>query len=319
MYKNYFTHLILMLLLLFSNVLVAQDSENSSNTNNTSELEVDNVPNDSINLALSDDATLSGSESNGRGPLEAILYDPAINDYVITTDWNEYGVGYTENIGQPDINNAFFWQVDWSVPKAVNYITIGGSYENQPQPNTLWRISYLNNGAWTILEEGQGGWIDSGIFVWGGRTETPITIEGLRVQLYSDGQNDLVSILVRGRGGLSNNINDTITETKATLIQYLQVSPNLSLSEFESEAQNKMKLFPNPSSNETFISFGSVKTIEVIEIFDLGGRLVRRIRGNNREMESKRINIQGLSEGVYYITAIDNSGIRHQEKFIVSH
>ncbi|GGD74282.1 hypothetical protein GCM10011412_09920 [Maribacter cobaltidurans] len=182
---------------------------------------VDNTANASINLALLSDAIVQGSVEGGRGVPKDILFDPTTNDYFQATPFNEYGVAYQENLGTVGIQDAFTWRVDWISSKMVNYITFGGVFPNQPQPNTLWRISYRSGNTWTILEEGQGGWLDSGIYEWGGSTETPIQIDGLRVQIYSDGTNDLVSIHLRGRGGVSNSTDDSNTEPKATLIQYL--------------------------------------------------------------------------------------------------
>ncbi len=76
----------------------------------------DNDPDDSINLALLDEAILSGSVSNGRGTPDAILYDPLLQDYRMRTNWNEYGVNFGENLGRPDADNGFLWQVDISLP-----------------------------------------------------------------------------------------------------------------------------------------------------------------------------------------------------------
>jgi len=180
-----------------------------------------NVPDDTINLALLSEAGLSGSVSNGRGTPETILYDPSIDDYYIKSSYNEYGVTYGVNLGTPDVDNGFEWQVNWPGPKYINYITFGGTYVNQPQPNTMWRISYRNLGNWTTLDEGQGGWIDSGIYEWGGGTENPIEADAIRVQLYSDGIHDVIHIHLRARGGVSNATNDSTTTPKATLIQYL--------------------------------------------------------------------------------------------------
>lgn len=275
----------------------------------------DNDPDDSINLALLDDATLSGSVSNGRGTPDAILYDPAIDDYFIRTDWNEYGVAFNENLGTPDADNGFLWQVDWETPKLMNYVTIGGTYSNQPQPNSLWRISYLNDGLWTILEAGQGGWIDSGIYLWDGRNGPALTAEALRVQVYSDGSNDLVSIHLRGRGGLSNRIDDRSTTTKATLIQYL---PALTPAEIRNAVtKDEMRISPNPSSGKTLLSFEEAKDIEAIEIFDLTGRLVQQIKGGKIDKDGKQIFVYGLPNGIYNIKAIANSGMLYQAKLII--
>ncbi|MFC0604287.1 PKD domain-containing protein [Winogradskyella pulchriflava] len=198
---------------------------------------VTNVPDENINLALLDDATLSGSVPTGagRGTPLAILYDPLINDYRTRTAWNEYGVSYNQNLGRPVADEGFFWRVDWAAPKAVNYVTIGGTYPNQPQPNALWKVEYMSNGQWTTLEEGQGGWIDSGIYEWDGTAGAPIIADAMRVQVYSDGNSDLVSIHLRGRGGISNNINDSATTPKATLFMYLPptVDPGFPTADFD--------------------------------------------------------------------------------------
>lgn len=181
-----------------------------------------NAPDELINLALLPSARLEGSITNGRGSLKEILYDPRINAYFVATDYNEYGVHYMENIGTPDVNDAFTWEVTWPTSKYVNYITFGGAYANQPQSQTMWEISYFNNGNWIILESGQGGWIDGGIYEWGGVEQVPITTQGIRVKAYSDGTNDVVSIHFRGRGGTSlAEADDSATQPKASLIQYL--------------------------------------------------------------------------------------------------
>ncbi|WP_439152381.1 PQQ-dependent sugar dehydrogenase [Winogradskyella sp.] len=190
-----------------------------------------NAPDDMINLALLPSARLAGSVTNGRGSLEEILYDPRIENYYTSTDYNEYGVHYMQNLGTPDINDAFNWEVTWPTEKYVNYITFGGAYLNQPQPNSMWEISYFSDGNWVTLDSGQGGWINGGIFEWGGGTQTPVETLGVRVQIFSDGNYDLVSIHLRGRGGTSLiEADDSATTPKAALIQYLSPGNNCGIS-----------------------------------------------------------------------------------------
>ncbi|MDB9782482.1 PQQ-dependent sugar dehydrogenase [Winogradskyella sp.] len=186
-------------------------------------LETINSPDKNINLALLASAEVTGSLNSRRGEPLDILWDPRINDYFKVTDNNLYGATFGENLGTISINDAFTWQVNWSSPKLINYVTFGGVTvnQNQNQPNTLWKISYYNEGTWQTLDQGQGGWIDQGIYQYDGRAQTPITAEALKVELYSDGINDVVSIHLRGRGGVSFERDDSGTETKATLIQYL--------------------------------------------------------------------------------------------------
>ncbi len=193
----------------------------------------DNNPNPMSNLALLPSATVVGSVGSGdpgRGTPEEILYDPMTNGYKMYSQYAEYGWPYNYNAGLVDEANGFFLHVEWPNPKFINYMTIGGAYSSQPQPNTMWRVSYLRAGTWHTLDQGQGGWIDGGIYEWGGATQTPILAEAVKVVLYSDGSNDLFSIHLRGRGGNSgvgdanpNNpyYNDVDTEPKATLFQFV--------------------------------------------------------------------------------------------------
>ncbi|WP_339614639.1 fibronectin type III domain-containing protein [uncultured Winogradskyella sp.] len=182
-----------------------------------------NLTDDSINLALLTEATISGSVVNGRGNPTDILYDPVLMNYRTITDFNQYGVLFRESLGTPNAENGFNWQANWPNIKNINYITFGGSYNNQPQVNTQWRISYREDGIWTILEEGIGGWVhDEGIYEWGGSSTNPIKADALRVQLFSDGFTEVKSIHLRGRGGSSSQASDdSATTPKATLIQYL--------------------------------------------------------------------------------------------------
>lgn len=175
-----------------------------------------------VNLALAEDVTLSGNAgTDARGEPNHILYDPATATYAVKSDWNEYGVAGDLNLGVVDIDNAFYWMAEWEAPRLVNYITFGGCYPNQPQAQTLWQVEYRLGDEWAILESGQGGWLTNGIFVWGGEDQSPITVDAIRVRIYSAESNDLVSIHLRARGGISNRTNDSATTPKATLIQFI--------------------------------------------------------------------------------------------------
>ncbi len=197
-------------------------------------IDITNNPNPMSNLALLPSAVVTGTVGPnadvGRGAPNEILYDPMIHAYKTYSQYAEYGWPYQSNAGTVDETNGFFLNVEWPNPKFVNYITIGGAYSSQPQTDTMWRVSYLREGNWITLDQGKGGWIKSGIYQWGGSTQTPIFAEAIKVVLYSDGINDLVSIHLRGRGGNSGvgdhnpgnpYYNDVNTQTKATLFQFL--------------------------------------------------------------------------------------------------
>lgn len=196
--------------------------------------DIENNPNPMSNLALLPSAVNSGftgpGMEQGRGTPYEILYEPLTGEYKTFSQYAEYGVKYQYNQGQVDVDDGFFWRVDWPNPKFVNYVTIGGSYSGQSQEYTMWRVSYLREGNWITIDEGQGGWISGGTFQWGGNQQVPIYAEALRVQLYSDGIHDVNSIHIRGRGASSGagnnapnnpNLNDINSEPKATLVQFV--------------------------------------------------------------------------------------------------
>jgi hypothetical protein len=176
------------------------------------------------NLLLASNAYTESNASNWgtpRGKVKDLFYNSVNRRYAVKADWNEFGVPYGLNIGKITEANAFYWRTSWPTHVKANYISLGGAYPNQPQPYTMWKIEYLNNGVWNVLSSGQGGWIDGGIFTWGGASTTPIRFNSIRVKLYSDGINDVVSPHFRARGGVSNNVDDSGTEPKAAIVSLI--------------------------------------------------------------------------------------------------
>ncbi|WP_299123086.1 PQQ-dependent sugar dehydrogenase [uncultured Winogradskyella sp.] len=227
-----------------------------------------NDPNPIINLALLHSAQLNGSvgQGSGRGTPLDILYDPSVEDYKVTSQFSEYGVSFNHNLGTVDAENGFFWQVDWPNPKFVNYITFGGAYPNQPQPNTMWRVSYLRDGVWITIEEGQGGWINNStgnnwsdipIYEWDGTNEAPKVAEAIRLQLFSDGTNDLVSIHLRGRGGNTQFSNgaDIGTEPKASLMQFLPFNDYTTIDSIVAGSQSSCNPNDNTYTQDLIVSY----------------------------------------------------------------
>jgi len=192
----------------------------------------DNSPDPNVNLALLDEATVSGSVPEGiaRGKPEDILWDPVKQDFAYSSEYHEYGIPFGDKLFATK-DNPFYWMVEWQTPKNINYITIGGAYENQPQPNTPWAIQYWDseNEKWIDVPKahngweadtlnGVGGWINNGVFQWRGLE--PIVTTKLRIIAYCDTTDEFVdndtlkSIHFRGTNG----------EVKSVLIQYLDFS-----------------------------------------------------------------------------------------------
>ncbi|WP_339614640.1 PQQ-dependent sugar dehydrogenase [uncultured Winogradskyella sp.] len=217
-----------------------------------------NSPDTNINLALLPSAQVEGSETGGRGTPKEILYDPRIDDYYVTTDRNEYGVGLEENLGTIDIDDAFEWKVSWQTAKNINYITFGGIYPSsgQNQPNTNWKISYKYNNVWSTLDEGQGGWLDGGIFEWGSILQSPILADEVKVQAFSNGMNEVDRVSFTGRGGISTiSGDDSATFPKASLFQYLPLPTECTIISITVSNQTDCQSVDNNYTQELILEY----------------------------------------------------------------
>ena len=267
----------------------------------TNQINAQNSPDDTINLALLGDAVVTGNIVNGRGIPKEILYDPATDKYTTVTGFNEFGVEYAENMGLPVRGNGLNWQVEWSSAKNINYITFGGTYPNQPQPNTSWAISYYDGSVWTTLDQGTGGWIDSGIYEWGGSSQQPIMATKLLLELYSNGVNDLVSVHLRGRGGISTYADDSSTSPKACLVQYL--SPT---SDTQAPTAPTLSITANTDTTADLIWSGATDDTGVTGYKVFKGGVLEATLGNVNAYQ-----VTGLTAGTTYgftATALDAEG-----------
>ena len=161
-----------------------------------------NTPDSLVNLALN--AKLSGSIVNGRGIPSDIIYNLNTDKFLTPSTHEEYGVSYKATINA----NEFTYSMQWDEPILVNYITFAGSYENQPQPNTGWKISVLVDGEFQVLDEGVGGWVNNGIFEWKSENLQPIKIDAIVFEVTTTSK----SFHLRGRKD---------SDIKAVLVQLL--------------------------------------------------------------------------------------------------
>ena len=86
-----------------------------------------NMPNPLVNLALTQDATVSGNApEGGRGIPEDMLWDPSTNDWATESDWHEYGMAFYDMMAATE-EDPLWWQVEWSTAKNINYGSSGES------------------------------------------------------------------------------------------------------------------------------------------------------------------------------------------------
>ncbi|HCO94694.1 MAG TPA: hypothetical protein DIU00_12215 [Phycisphaerales bacterium] len=164
------------------------------------------IPESVNNLLL--EADLSGNlksfEKGLRGAVDHIVYDNQTGKFMKESQWHEYGVGYGEDLGIVAEDKGAWWMARWDKPVKANLIVLSGVYDNQPQPNTAWKIELLREGRWHVHARGVGGWYNGGRYVWGGPETEAITFDALRVSTFSkDKQTSIGSIHYRGEEGIS--------------------------------------------------------------------------------------------------------------------
>ncbi|PQO31011.1 dehydrogenase [Bremerella cremea] len=143
-------------------------------------------------------------EAGKRGQPRDLIYLPQAKKFLANSQWHEIGVGGGSELGVLNESKAVTLSATWKEPVSVNFITLSGSYPNQPQPDTAWRIEAKIDGVWQTLERGVGGWYDSGRYVWGWPGAVSIPMEGFRVRIFSPNEKTPVrSIHFRGEEGFS--------------------------------------------------------------------------------------------------------------------
>lgn len=139
-----------------------------------------------------------------RGAADHMIYDPQRAKFVKPSQYNEYGVGFNQDLGIVPEQHPASWMAEWTEPVRVNLILLTGTYPNQPQPKTAWKIEIRRDGRWKTHARGVGGWYDRGRYVWGGLETEPIAIDAVRVSVFSkDDATPIKSIHFRGELGRS--------------------------------------------------------------------------------------------------------------------
>jgi inosine-uridine nucleoside N-ribohydrolase len=139
-----------------------------------------------------------------RGAADHMIYDLQRAEFVKPSQYNEYGVGFQQDLGVVPEDKAAWWMAEWTEPVQANLIVLSGVYPNQPQPDTAWKIEIRQDGHWTTHAAGVGGWYDRGRYVWGGVAIEPIALDAIRVSVFSkDDATPIKSIHFRGEAGRS--------------------------------------------------------------------------------------------------------------------
>ncbi len=158
------------------------------------------------NLLL--DAKVSGNieslDKGLRGVPDHMIFDLQQGAFAKVSQWHEYGVGFRAELGVVDEEHPVWWMAEWPQPVRVNLLALSGTYDNQPQPTTAWKIEFRREGRWMTHARGVGDWYDRGYYFWGGPGAEPQTMDALRVSVFSrDDKTPIQSVHFRGEPGKS--------------------------------------------------------------------------------------------------------------------
>ena len=80
------------------------------------------------------------------------------------------------------------------------------------------------------------------------------------------------------------------------------------------QVSQAVRLYPNPSNERVFVA--SDADLQAIKLYDITGRLVRRITiyGTTTELD-----VKDLDDGIYFIQAIHSDGNTSTQKFVITH
>ena len=337
-----------------------------------------NTKNEMVNLALLDEAVVSSNltpenHPNGRGQPADMLFNPAklvlgtdppvYGDFNETgTNWGEFGYDWDYHAGVVLYEEPFYWQVEFAVPKNINYFTWGGTYPNQPEPDAMWAVEYWDGAAWVELVSGIGTDRDAGEYLYDSNglvydftgigvdsltnstwlSEEPIQTKKFRLAVWDD-TFDLWSFHIRGRGGRTDNWDETVwrryynpdspegtlggadgipSTFKAILLQYRDVSAMA----IESEDLVKPTEFaldqnyPNPFNPQTNIQFTIQKSGHVrLDVYNIRGQKVAVVVNETMPSGIHQVtfNAESLSSGIYYYQLKTDQGIITKKMMLI--
>jgi len=139
-----------------------------------------------------------------RGGVRDMIFDIRKGAFVRASQWHEYGVGFGKEMGIVPESKPAWWMARWARPVSAKMIVLSGTYPNQPQPETCWKIEVGLRGKWTTHARGKGGWYNKDRYVWGGPAARPLEMDAIRISVFSkDDKTPIKSIHFRGEKGIS--------------------------------------------------------------------------------------------------------------------
>ncbi len=229
-------------------------------------------------------------------------YDGNRPKRIIQTASNEYLLS-----GQSKTHNSYLLKVDENGEKLWEYIY--GDPQNFAISNDL--VQTQNGDIY------MSGFISEGT-IWDGHLIKTNEMGLLQWESFYGGEYSdrfdkmiLTSDLKLLMAGYSNDLQNTVI----TSGYVVKIDDNISaLSIDEKYKSNKLSIQPNPSSGAVTVSFISdIGQVKQIEIYNIDGKLCTA----NHQIHSDRIEINGLTKGLYFVKIYNSQQAFRSELFIV--
>ena len=239
------------------------------------------------------------------------IYDTLFVDIHDTTYITDYDTLYVE-IPYPVHDTTYFWQYDTvivtlhdtsyiDVPYPVHdttYITLTDTLYVTLHDTTYITVhdTVTEPVAWHTLQLAsddlsKGFAVGSGQFAEGSVVEiAAIPVEGYRFMQWSD-------------GSTANPRTVTINGDLQLTAQFGTTSVN------DHDLSPLITLFPNPADSYVDVRTDGDLTITMMEVYDIHGKLLRTVKTQNfASLQTTRINVSDLADGMYFLRATTEAG-----------
>ena len=153
------------------------------------------------------------------------------------------------------------------------------------------------------------------------RFETTITIpsgiESIDLWLFSNYASSSAGTAVFDNLNIVN-LNSTgrsevqVIEDATSIINFGQVDTT-----FEAAKAFEMTTYPNPSVDQLTVSFTQPTGVKEFSVFDLQGRLIKKLPAGNKAQASYQIDVFDIPPGTYFLRVFDDIGRIHQKQLLI--
>uniref|UniRef100_UPI0012FD282D T9SS type A sorting domain-containing protein n=1 Tax=Confluentibacter lentus TaxID=1699412 RepID=UPI0012FD282D len=107
----------------------------------------------------------------------------------------------------------------------------------------------------------------------------------------------------------------------ASLDISLSYDSTLSSPNEEDKTSDVFTIYPNPSSEYVYVEIKS-SSIDVTDfmLFDITGRLIKKIKNNNPEQSTfrKQLDVRGLQSGLYTLYLLSKGSVVHKARLVIN-